>query len=511
LNQQVLFVVSIAAGVIFGFLISWMSTRADRVNIYARGKSDGEKERAQLEERIAAKDARVLEVQTERDAERQSVVQLREENAKLKASQSEMDARIAEAKTQAEEKAGLVQKLAEEKLAMVADTQQRLSDSFKALSAEVLQSNNQVFLDLAKTTLEKFQDGAKTDLESRQKAIDDLLKPIQESLQKVDANVIELEKNRAAAYAGLTEQVSSLYTAQTQLRTETVGLVNALRAPSVRGRWGEVQLRRVVELAGMVEHCDFEQQQAVETDDGTLRPDMMVRLPNRRLVVIDAKVSLKAYLEALEATDEAGRQAKLKEHAAQVRSHITRLSAKKYWSQFAEAPEFVVAFLPGETFFSAALEQDPSLLEFGAESKVILSTPTTLIALLKAVAYGWQGQRLADNAKQVSELGQTLHDRLAMFAGYMDDVRRNLSRTVESYNKATGSLESRVMVSARRFRELGGAGGDEIPLLEGVDAMPRGLQALEQVTLAFPELDASLKLDASLEADPMPERVQAAG
>ncbi len=489
MNQQVLFALTIAAGVVFGFLISWFSFRSDRVNIYARGRSDGEKERAQMEERISAKDARILEIQLERDKEKETAAQLRDDNARLKASQSEMDARIADAKAQAEEKATLVQQLAEEKLAMLGDTQQKLSDNFKALSAEVLQSNNQVFLDLAKTTLEKFQDGAKTDLAGRQKAIDDLLKPIQESLQKVDSNVSELERNRAAAYAGLTEQVTSLHSAQLQLRTETASLVNALRAPMVRGRWGEVQLRRVVELAGMVEHCDFEQQQSVETDDGMLRPDLIVRLPNDRLVVIDAKVSLKGYLEALEAGDETTRQAKLKEHAAQIKSHILRLSAKKYWSQFTEAPEFVVAFLPGETFFSAALEQDPSLLEFGAENKVILSTPTTLIALLKAVAYGWHQQRFADNAKRVSELGQLLHDRLATFAGYMDDVRRNLSRTVESYNRATGSLESRVMVSARRFRELGGAGGDEIPLVEGVDAMPRALQALEQVTLAFPELD----------------------
>ncbi|MBK5294892.1 MAG: DNA recombination protein RmuC [Acidobacteriia bacterium] len=403
----------------------------------------------------------------------------RREAATLQSDNTGLRSSLAAVQTRLEES----QKRGEEKVALVNEAQQRLGDTFKALSAEVLENNNQAFLHLATATMEKFQEGARNDLESRRKSIDDLIQPLRSSLQKVDLSVTALEKNRAAAYAGLTEQVGILLDGQALLRQETTGLVKALRAPAAGGSWGEIQLRRVVELAGMVEYCDFEQRQTGEKANGAQHPDLLVRLPNGRLVVVDAKAPLQAYLEAMESTSEAGRQAKLAEHASLVRAHMAHLGSKKYWKQFTEVPEFAVAFLPGETFLSAALEQDPGLIEFGVEQTVILATPTTLIALLKAVSYGWQQNKLAVNARQISQLGQALYDRLYTFSGHVEDLRRNLQRTVDSYNKAAGVLESRVLVTARKFKELGAAGDAEIDFLEPVDTFPRGLQALDQVTL----------------------------
>lgn len=364
-----------------------------------------------------------------------------------------------------------------ERLALLEEAQRKLSDAFKALAAEALRSNNQMFLDLARETLAGFHKDARSDLESRQRAIDELVRPLKESLGRVDSSIQEMEKARAAAYAGVSEQVKALAAAQEALRSETANLVHALRSPAVRGRWGEVQLRRVVELAGMAAYCDFEEQAVVASDGGRLRPDMIVRLPNGRQVIVDAKVPLKAYLEALETADEAARAAKLKEHAGQLRTHIDRLGGKAYWGQFDATPEFVVAFVPGEAFFSAALQQDPELIEHGVGRQVILATPTTLIALLKAVAYGWRQEKLAQNAQQISDLGRTLYDRLRTFAGHLEQMGRNLEQTVAGFNRAVASLETRVLVSARKFQELGAAGLDEIPPLEPVEAQPRALAA----------------------------------
>ena len=365
-----------------------------------------------------------------------------------------------------------------EKLALWSEAQQKLSDSFQALSADALARNNQVFLDLAKSALGQTQEFARGDLEKRQQAIAELLAPVRSSLDKVDSKIQELEKSRAGAYATLSEQVRSLIDTQEKLRSETGRLVTALRTPGVRGHWGEIQLRRVVEMAGMLDHCDFFSQATIQAEDGRLRPDLLVRLPAGKTVVVDAKTPLDAYLRAMEAPDESERRARLTDHARQVRTHMTALARKSYWEQFDHAPEFAVMFLPGESFFSAALEHDPSLIEFGVDQNIILATPTTLIALLRAVAYGWRQEKLAENAAEISALGKELYKRLSDMGEHWNKVGRSLERAVEAYNSAIGSLETRVLVSARKFAELKTSPlGVEIGVLEPVDKAVRAVDA----------------------------------
>lgn len=366
-------------------------------------------------------------------------------------------------------------KTSTEKIEFLTRAGAELQNAFKALAAEALKTNNSSFLVIAQETLRRFQSEAQGDLEARKKAVEDLVTPVHESLKKVDDQIREMEVARGEAYGDLRAQVQSLIITQKELQSETGNLVRALRTPNVRGRWGEIQLRRVVEIAGMLPYCDFAEQETVTTETGRLRPDLVVKLPGGKQVVVDAKTPLQAFLDAFETTDEETRRACLTNHARQVRDHINTLSGKKYWEQFESTPEFVVMFLPGETFFSAALEQDTALIEHGVLNKVIPASPTTLIALLKAINYGWNQEKLARNAQEISALGKELHERLRKLASHITSIGSNLDRAVEAYNQAVGSLENRVLVSARKFAELGASVAEDIPELEPIETTARAL------------------------------------
>jgi DNA recombination protein RmuC len=482
-------VVMIFVGVVIGAVVAGLVLRAKAKRSYEDGKADSATQVAALHERLAARDHELQKLQQAFDKEVAQHERAREVNGSLKA-QLEGERRAAQER--------------EESFRQIAE---ELSGRFAELSQKALNANNQSFLELAKSTLEKYQANAKGDLESRQEAINQLVEPLKKSLDKVDVKIGEIEKERVGAYAGLRLQVESLATDQLKLQKETSNLVNALRTPIVRGRWGEIQLKRVVEIAGMVEYCDFNQQETVSTDTGKLRPDMTIRLPNDRTIVVDSKAPLQAYLEALEARDEETRVAKLKDHARQIRTHLSKLGAKSYWEQFEQSPEFVFLFLPGETFFSAALEQDPSLIEFGVDQRVILATPTTLIALLKAVSYGWKQEQVAASAQEVSKLGKDLYDRLRVFTKHFESIGAGLKRALESYNDGVGSLEGRVLRTARKFKELGAITGEEIEVVEPVDKTVRAL-SLDEGGL-FPELVAPA--EPSEEEDPLLSSKSATG
>jgi DNA recombination protein RmuC len=353
-------------------------------------------------------------------------------------------------------------------------------DRFRALSADALKSNNEQFLALAKQTLGTYQSEARGELEKREKAVAQLVAPISEQLGKVDTRLEKLDRDRLQTTTKLDEQLRAMVVSQDRLRGETGALVAALRKPQARGRWGEMQLRNVVEMAGMVSYCDFAEQVTVHDADRTMRPDLIVNMPGGKKVVVDAKAPLQAFLDAYDATDEGDRDRHMAEHARLLRDHIRKLSARSYWSQFAEAPDFVLLFLPGEHFYNAALEADPSLIQQGVDQQVLIATPTTLIALLRAVHYGWQQEKVAENAREISELGRELHTRIGTVAEHVQRLGKRLGGAVDAYNQAVGSLETRVLVSARRFADHGVVGHDkQIAPIDPIDVVPRSPQATE--------------------------------
>lgn len=359
---------------------------------------------------------------------------------------------------------------------LLAQAQQQLAITFNQLSNEALNRNNDQFLKLAEENLKRFQSEAKADLSSKEKAIEQLLKPINDALQQTSKQIQDIEKERKQAYGSLSATIAQMTHSQQQLQQETQNLVQALRRPEVRGQWGEMTLRRLAELSGMVAHCDFFEQTHTQTETGSIRPDMIVRLPEQREIIVDAKTPLDAYLSAVQAKDDSTRQQELKRHAQIIRSRVRELARKNYWAEYSQSPEFVVLFIPGEQFLAAALEVDPALLEDSMNQNIILATPTNFIALLRAVSYGWKQQALAENAEHIRELGETLYKRLATFGGHLESLGKSLGTSVNHFNKVVGSLERQVLPGARKFTEMGISSKTEISELPPVENLPRQVQ-----------------------------------
>ena len=382
---------------------------------------------------------------------------------------SDLRARNAELTTTLE----LERRAHEEKIRTLKQAQDDLSRTFEALSARALAQNNQEFLRLARENLEKLQQQAGAELEKKEKAIEHLVQPIRTALEKTEQQIRNIEKERKEAYGALTQHLQTMAQTQANLQAQTQNLVQALRRPEVRGQWGELTLKRLAELAGMVEHCDFFEQETVQTEEGRQRPDMIVRLPDSREIVVDVKTPLDAYLSAIEASDDTEREAQLVRHARNVRQRVNELASKAYWSQFPDAPDFVVLFIPGDQFLAAALDQDHDLLEEALRQQVILATPTSFVALLRAVAFGWRQEQLAQNAEKIREVGEELYRRLLTFTGHLEKLGRSLDTSVKHYNKAVGSFDSRVLPGAQKFTEMGIEAAKKLEGLEQVETGPR--------------------------------------
>lgn len=385
------------------------------------------------------------------------------------------------ARAVAETRASETEKALVEQRALLDDARAKLADTFKALAADALAGNNKGFLALAEEKFKALKEESKTDLDSRKLAIEEMLKPISETLTAYQKESKDLEEKRLKEISTVGEQLRSLAVAQTSLQNETAKLVNALKSPQVRGRWGEIALKKTAELAGMSKYCDFVEQESVTTDTGRLRPDMVVKLPAGREVVVDSKVPLAGFMDALEAQTDELRSAALARHALQMKQHVAKLSAKEYWSQFPTIPEFVVMFIPNDSFLAAAAEQDPNLVESALVQGVIIATPTTFIALLRAIAFGWRQETIAESAQHICDLGQELSDRLATMTEHLVTLGRSLQRSVESYNSTAGSFESRVLTAARKFKELGAVGKKELGEVSIIDQVPRLLEGNSNV------------------------------
>jgi DNA recombination protein RmuC len=449
--------ITAAAGLLVGILITWLIFSSKNKG---RAEVDAEKLKSE-QQRSQQSSLNQQALQTRYEA-------LHTNERALRQTQTELEVRLQEEKKAAAEKQALLEK-----------SELRLTDTFKALSAETLKSTQEQFLSLAKNSLKAQQQEATHEMEKRKIAVEQMVKPISQTLEKVQNQISESEKIREGDKASLKQQMVHIAEANQGLQRETSKLVKALRQPTGRGQWGEMQLRRVVEMAGMQEHCDFETQTTTTTDEGKrLRPDLIVKLPGGQHIVVDSKAPMDAYLDAIEAEDDDQRATAMARHAQQVRTHVQQLGSKKYQDQFDTTPEFVVLFLPSEAFFSGALSEDSSLIEKGVDQGVILATPTTLIALLRAVSFGWRQEALAQNAREISAVGKELYSRLGAFAGHVQKLGRSLNSAVGDYNKTVGSLETRILSGARKFEELGASPETaEIPETKEIESLPRELRA----------------------------------
>jgi DNA recombination protein RmuC len=445
-------------GLIIGGITAWFIASARTASVYAQKNRD-------TETRLTASETNLGSAR----------IQIQEKNEQLAGAASRLteEQRM---RVKAETQLAEAQKSFAEQREMLADATQKLREAFSSLSSEALKSNNEAFLHLAQSTLEKYAVEAKGDLGKRQEAIDQMIKPLRESLQQYEQNLKQVEITRESAYTGLRHHLDDLKLTQERLQNETNTLVGALKTSQVRGRYGEIGLRRVVEFSGMSRYCDFEEQVSVNTEEGKLRPDLVVRLPGGKSVIIDSKVPLTAYMQAFETTNDDERRARLALHAKAVREHMKLLSAKSYWSQFKESPDYVVLYMQIESSFGAALEYDLSLIEDSMNNHIILATPTTLISLLRTVAYSWHQQEVEENSKKIWETGVELFNRISVLLEHLGSVGSNLKTAVDSYNKAVGSLESRFIPQAKKLKELGAAQRDkDLPELPHIEATPRSL------------------------------------